>query len=190
MKFCLILLLSLFSTTAVGQYTVTSVQNPKDDGTNGYISNPDTIITAEDVERLNTVCFEIEDKDSFQVAFVILKSIGEEVPKDFGLELFNTWGLGHYKRNDGLLVLFVLDQRRIEFVTGYGTETVLSDSRCVEIQQEYMVPNFRNEEYAIGLYEGATALQEELRGKIVKPHEVTIDQPVKIEYQPIELRDQ
>ena len=170
MKFCLILFLSLFSTIAVGQYTVNSVPNPKESGLLGYVSNPDGILSADVAGSVDNICRQIEKQDSFQVAFVILESIGSEEPKFFAGQLFNKWKLGHAGRDDGLLVLFVLDQRRIEFETGYGTETILTDYQCVQIQQEYMIPHFRNEDYPIGLLAGAQAIQSHLTGKIVDRH--------------------
>ena len=167
MKFFILIYLSLFTTIAVGQHTINTVPDPKTSGLLGYVSNPDRILSADDAGTIDNICREIEEQDSFQVAFVILESIGDEVPKDFAGQLFNKWGLGHRGKDDGLLVLFVLDQRRIEFETGYGTETVLTDYRCVELQQEYMVPAFREGDYSAGLLAGAQALQRELVGKVV-----------------------
>lgn len=183
MKFCLILFTLLFSTITVGQHSVSSVPNPKNSSRNGYVSNPDRILSADDVGLIDNYCHQIEQQDSFQVAFVILESIGDEEPKYFAGQLFNEWGLGHIGRDDGLLVLFVLDQRRIEFETGYGTETVLTDFQCVQLQQDYMIPHFRNEEYSIGLKAGAQALQAQLSGKIVDRHAARSQEQKQIEYQ-------
>ncbi|MFK7787330.1 MAG: YgcG family protein [Crocinitomicaceae bacterium] len=183
MKFCLILFLSLFSTIAIGQYTVNSVPNPKEGGLLGYVSNPDRILSADDAGTIDNMCRRIEEQDSFQVAFVVLESIGEEVPKDFAGQLFNKWGLGNLNRDDGLLVLFVMDQRRIEFETGYGTETVLTDYRCVEIQQEFMIPSFKMGDYSSGLRAGAKALQMELTGKVVDRNAVRSAEEEAIQYQ-------
>lgn len=118
MKQLLLILLIVTASCALGQSTVSSVPNPKSASTNGYVSNPDGILSADYAGLIDNICFEIEQQDSFQVAFVILESIGDEVPKDFAFELFNAWGLGHKNRDDGLLVLFVLDQREIQFENG------------------------------------------------------------------------
>jgi uncharacterized protein len=172
MKFSFLLFLTLLTGTTFGQYTVNSVPNPKNGGLYGYVSNPDGILSADDAGTIDNLCRQIEANDSFQVAFVILESIGSEVPKDFAGELFNKWGLGHKYRDDGLLVLFVMDQRRIEFETGYGTETVLTDYECVEMQQTYMIPQFKVGDYSSGLVSGAQVLQSHLSGKEVDRFEV------------------
>ncbi|MDG1332037.1 MAG: TPM domain-containing protein [Crocinitomicaceae bacterium] len=167
MKISLVLVLSFFSMLVAAQSTVNSVPHPKKSGWSNYVSNPDRILSADGVGTINDICAQIEEADSFQVAFVVLESIGQRVPKDFAGRLFNKWGIGHRGRDDGLLVLFVLDQKRIEFETGYGTETVLTDFRCVQIQEDNMVNFFWDEEYTEGLIEGAKAIQYELRGKKV-----------------------
>ena len=167
MKVLLFLFLSFISTIAIGQYSVDNVPNPKVGGNWSYVSNPDGILDADNAGKIDKICAEIEAQDSFQVAFVILESIGTEVPKDFAGRLFNKWGVGHAGRDDGLVVLFVMDQRRVEFETGYGTETVLTDYGCVQLQQEYMVPFFKNGDYSKGLLSGAIAIQKALYGQTV-----------------------
>jgi uncharacterized protein len=167
MKLFLFLFLSFVSTIAVGQYTVDDVPNPKKGGSRSYISNPNRILNADDAGQIDNICAEIEEQDSFQVAFVVLQSIGTEVPKDFAGQLYNKWKLGHIGRDDGLLVLFVMDQKRVEFETGYGTETLLTDLECVRLQQESMIPYFKNGEYSRGLLFGAQAIQESLSGQTV-----------------------
>lgn len=167
MKFCLTLILSLIATIVVAQPTVNSLRHPGTYKQPSYVSNPDRILNLDDLGTIDYVCAQIEKQDSFQVVFVILESIGSESPKYFAGQLFNRWGVGHRGRDDGLLVLFVKDQRRIEFETGYGTETVLTDYQCVEIQEEYMLDFFRTEDYAEGLIAGAKALKNALSGQKV-----------------------
>lgn len=183
MKLSVIVLFSLLTVFAVGQSTISSVPNPKEAGTNGYVSNPDNILSADDVGTIDNICAQIEENDSFQVAFVVLSSIGSEVPKDFAGQLFNKWGVGHAGRDDGLLVLFVLDQRRIEFETGYGTEQVLTDYQCVQLQQDYMIPYFKEGNYSTGLIEGALALRSALSEQTVDRHLVQTQEEQQIQYE-------
>lgn len=188
MKVFLLLFVSFLSTLVVAQSTLNSVPNPKSNG-NGYVSNPDGIISADDAGLIDNICAQIEQEDSFQVTFVILNSIGSEVPKDFAGQLFNQWGVGHVGRDDGLLVLFVMDQRRIEFETGYGTETVLTDYQCVQLQQEYMVPYFRDGDYPTGIKAGAQAIQSVLRGQVIDHRAAQSMEEEQIRYEQERLRE-
>ena len=65
---------------------------------------------------------------------------GDAVPGDFRTQLFRYWGIGQQENNNGLLILLVIDQRRMEFEVGYGLEGILTDAVCKRIQEVYMVP--------------------------------------------------
>lgn len=129
------------SIAAFGQtvYTVETIPDPKQTG-GGYVSNPDGVIDASTVQNINAVLAALEDSTTIQVAVVVVNSIGDEVPGDFRTKLFRHWGIGQADNNNGLLILLVLDQRRMEFEVGYGLEGILTDIMCVRIQQTYMVP--------------------------------------------------
>lgn len=145
-----ILFLNLYS---YSQWTVQTVPDPKVSG-KGFVSNPDDILTITAVAFLDNIIQEVQDSSKAEIAIVMLQSIGNEIPKTFAGELFNFWGIGNAETDNGLLILFVMDQRRIEFETGYGTEQILSDAKCYEIQQEYMVPRFKEANYGQGIIDG------------------------------------
>ena len=134
MKALIILLLVVLSSSSWSQYTIHQIPDPKEGAVvnefskdptefiEGYISNPDDIIDVADEYAINLLLAELETNHGFQVALVAVNSIGNDVPKDFAVDLFELWGIGNAEKNDGLLVLFVLDQRRIEFETGFGDD--------------------------------------------------------------------
>uniref|UniRef100_UPI00404931CE TPM domain-containing protein n=1 Tax=Fulvivirga sp. TaxID=1931237 RepID=UPI00404931CE len=148
---------------AAGQiFSEEGVPNPKSkDG--GYISDPNQFLNPETYSTLNQHFARLEDSTSVQVALVVLSSIGDEVPKDFAYSLFNNWGVGVKGKDNGLLILLVVDQRRVEFETGYGLESLLTDATCKSIQMKYMVPQFKNEDYDAGLLDGVNAIIEILQ---------------------------
>jgi len=134
-------------------YTVETIPNPKE-VYNGFVSNPDHVIDEQTVGYLNTLLQALEDSTTVQVAVVVVRSIGDAVPGDFRTKLFRHWGIGQKENNNGLLILMVMDQRRIEFETGYGLEGILTDAMCKRIQMEYMVPLAKEEKYGQCLLEG------------------------------------
>jgi uncharacterized protein len=68
--------------------------------------------------------------------------------------LFTTWGIGKKDKDNGLLLLLVVDQRTVRFHTGSGIEGVLPDVICKRIQRDYMVPDFKNGNYNAGVLAG------------------------------------
>jgi len=158
----LLVLCCLCSQLSAQTYTLETVPDPKQSPSSHYVSNPAGILSAATVARMDSVLGRLEDSATAQVAVVVLPSIGEAVPKDFANELFKKWGVGQASKDNGLLVLFVLDQRRVEFETGYGLEGVLPDIVCGRIQREHMVPAFKNGDYNAGMQAGMDAIAETL----------------------------
>jgi uncharacterized protein len=130
------------------------VPNPKAGDANAFVSNPDGILSSETVRALNAKFYELEKETSAEIAVVVLNSIGNQVLEDFANALFNYWGIGKAGSDNGVLILFVLDQRAIRFEVGYGLEGALPDAICKRIQTQAMLPEFRVENYDAGMMAG------------------------------------
>ncbi len=168
----LLVIFFLFGINLYSQYTVKTVPDPKETGL-GFVSNPDNILTPEDVFTIDSLIQIVQDLSKAQIDVVALQSIGDAVPKNFATELFNYWHIGDAETDNGLLILLVMDQRRVEFETGYGTEQILPDAKCYEIQQEYMVPEFKAGNYGKGVVNGVRAVTDIFLDKtdLIKPTE-------------------
>ncbi|RRB07258.1 TPM domain-containing protein [Larkinella rosea] len=139
-------------------YTLETVPNPKQNRSSEYVSNPDHMLSDRAVDQINTKLQALEDSTTAQVAVVCLNSIGENVPKDFATALFRKWGLGYQKKNNGLLILLVKDQHRIEMETGYGLEGILTDALCRRIQTRQMVPLAKSGDFDGAVVAGVTEI--------------------------------
>ena len=147
-------ILGSFITTSVlfaqESYTVDEVPNPKDnDG--GWVSDPNNFLSLEEKSQINQLITGMENNTTAQIAVVMLPSIGNEIPKSFAVDLFEEWGIGQSEKDNGLLILTVIDQRRTEFETGYGLEPILTDAICYRIGSQQLVPHFKNGAYGDGL---------------------------------------
>jgi uncharacterized protein len=123
-----------------------------------YVSNPDYIITSNKASEISRKLLDFESKTSMEIVVVALASVGNEVPKEFGLKLFNEWGIGKKEKNNGLMILLVKDQRRIEFIPGTGLKEVITQAKSIEIQQMYMLSYFRADDYGGGINAGIDEL--------------------------------
>lgn len=154
MRTMILLFLLPLLATAQTVYTVESLPNPKDKSGLNYISDPDNILTEAERSQINGMILELENTTTAQVGVAIMNSIGEEVPKEFATALFRLWGIGQAENNNGLLILMVIDQRRMEFETGYGLEPILTDGICKRIQVEKMVPKAKDAAYGEAIIAG------------------------------------
>jgi len=95
----------------------------------------------------------LERSTGAQIALVTVRSLeGEEIAQAAN-ELFTSWRVGQQGTDNGLLILFSLEDRKIRFEVGYGLESVITDMRAGAIQDR-MLPYFKEDRYAEGLFVG------------------------------------
>lgn len=145
-------------------YTIETIPNVRLSDRNNHVSNPDGIISSEDVMKINQVLQSLEDSLGIEAAVVAIDGIGDQDARSFATDLFNHWKLGKEKKDNGLLIQLVIEptQRSVVFETGYGIEGVLPDAICYRLQQRYMIPYLKTGNYSEGMLNGVVAVSKYL----------------------------
>ena len=147
-------------------YSIESVPNVYAQDRRLHVSDPNGLLMLGTQAEINRILTTLEDSTGIQSMVVMLTSIGNEDIFDFSHNLFRHWGIGSTERNEGLLIVYVADQRKIRFTTGYGLEGILPDAICKRIQAQYMLPHFRNGDTNQGMLEGVRAVVSVLDGSM------------------------
>jgi len=124
-----------------------------------WVSNPQGVISVSDANEIDRKVKEINANTGYEIAVVVLEGINGQNAFDFGLELFNSWGIGQKETNNGLLIMVLSVERNLTFITGSGTELVLSDATTNNIGNDYMKPHFKEENYAKGILNGLDEIE-------------------------------
>ena len=116
-------------------FTIKTVPDPKQNGQEYYVSNPDGVLDQDAVNFINETCHELYTTEEVEVAVVALNAFDEEnyTAHTFALDLFNDWGIGGAEKNTGVLVFLAVSSRDIEIITGGGMEGLLPDAACSDI---------------------------------------------------------
>ena len=88
---------------------------------------------------------------ALQPALVIVKTTDGKELFDYSMEIFNRWQLGDANKNNGLLMVIAVKDRKYRMVTGYGLEGELADAYLSKIQREHLPSAFREQKYAQGI---------------------------------------
>jgi uncharacterized protein len=96
------------------------------------------------------------------MAVAIVKRAAPADPKTYAHELFNKWKVGKKGKDNGLLILLAMEERRVEIEVGYGLEGVINDAKAGSILDRYVIPYFKQGQFGEGLYNGAAALAAEI----------------------------
>jgi uncharacterized protein len=124
----------------------------------GWVNDFAGVISPEYKEKLTSLIGELEQKTTAEITVVIIDSISPYGEIEYARLLFDNWKPGKKGKDNGVLVLLAIKERRWRIETGYGVEGILPDGLCGEIGRNYMVPYFKEGKYSEGLYYGVTAI--------------------------------
>ena len=80
--------------------------------------------------------------------------------REYAVEMFENGGkgIGERGKDNGLLVLLAVNDRRVWVEVGYGLEEFITDGFAGETSRQHMLPYFRQGEYGAGLRAGVARL--------------------------------
>lgn len=124
----------------------------------GWVNDYANVINDEYRLKLESLITELEQKTSAEIAVVTVKSIAPHDEISYARLILDNWKIGKKGKDNGVLVLLAIKERRWRIETGYGEEGILPDGKCGEIGRDFMVPFFKQGKYSEGLYSGVTAV--------------------------------
>ena len=132
MKKLFILIILLIITNVNAQ----EFPNPYDDNVNDFAK----IFNQDEISELKTILSKVEQNTTAEVVIVTIQTSRPLIPSQYRTELFNKWKIGNEEKDNGLLILYSLEENRIEVETGYGLEGILPDSKLGRLLDENYVP--------------------------------------------------
>lgn len=100
----------------------------------------------------------LQQRKGSQVQVLIVPSTGDEPIEQYARRVFDQWQVGRKGIDDGVLLLVAKEDRQVRIEPGYGLEGAIPDAIANRIIQEYLVPRFRDGDYAGGVEAATTAL--------------------------------
>lgn len=157
---CIFLFITLFTFLVFGDVRY---PNPTD---KKYINDYAGVISESVEDKIVEIGDELYRKTGAEVTAVIMENTDDVPIEDYATGLFRNWGIGSKDKNNGVLILVAfknpssLKKSRIE--VGYGLEGALPDGKTGRIQDEYMIPYFKNGDYDSGILNGYAAICSEV----------------------------
>ena len=138
---------------------------------NGLVYDFANVISAEEEWELEEYLKSMGDSGVVEICVVTTAEQIEEPLSEQGTELFNAIGIGDERKDNGVLILVSPKTKyhygQVNISTGYGMEGVLPDLKCRQIQQEVMIPRFKEDDYATGIRAAVDMIVEAARGEDV-----------------------
>jgi uncharacterized protein len=112
----------------------------------GYVSDFAHVIDAASRSQIEAYATSVEQATGAQMAFVTIPSLEGEPVEDVANTIFRAWGVGEKGKNDGIMLLLSIGDRRSRLEVGYGIEPILPDGLAGDVLRE-MRPALRQNDF-------------------------------------------
>ncbi len=127
-----------------------------------YVNDFAKVLTPDDINTLQSQLSKFDTDNDVSIIVATVNSIqdyptGDQTIESFGMNLFNNWGVGSAKKNNGVLMLVAVKDRkiRIQLGSGYGSSY---DATMTKIIASDMSPSFKAGQFGAGFRLGAASV--------------------------------
>jgi uncharacterized protein len=113
----------------------------------GYVSDFAGVLDAGTRAELERYCARVEKGTGAEMALVTIPTLEGEPVEDVANALYRAWGIGKKGKNEGVLLLLAIRDRKSRLEVGYGLEPILPDGFVGSLLRE-MRPALRDLHYA------------------------------------------
>ena len=126
-------------------------------GTNIYVQDYADVISPASEKIIYSLGRELDAKTTAQVAVLTVPTLDGEPIESYALNVLRSWGIGSKDKNNGVLIVVATQDRQSRIEVGYGLEGALPDGLTGRIQDQTMLPFFREGQYDKGIVNGYAA---------------------------------
>lgn len=116
-------------------------------------------------QALEQQAIALQQRKGAQLQVLIVPTTQPEDIAQYSTRVFDQWAIGRKGVDDGVLLLVAKDDRRVRIEPGYGLEGAIPDAIANRVIQEYLVPHFRQDDYASGITAASGVLVKIIDGE-------------------------
>lgn len=130
-----------------------------------HVHDEAKVLSPQTIENLEQQLKLFEDSTSNQIAILIVSSLDGEIIEQYGLRVSEKWKLGQKDKDNGVLLLISINDRKMRIEVGQGLEGPLPDAICNRIIRNEMAPSFRRGDYDSGVNAAIAAIMLAIKGE-------------------------
>ncbi|HEX9943219.1 MAG TPA: TPM domain-containing protein [Thermoanaerobaculia bacterium] len=135
----------------------------------GRVNDYANLIPPDQRQRIEAKLAQFEQQTGNQVAVLTIDSLDGEDLESYSHKVASTWALGQKGKDNGVLLLVSKGDRKMRIEVGYGLEPVLTDLQTSIIQNEVIIPHFKQGDFGGGIEAGVDAILSTIQGQEVQP---------------------
>jgi uncharacterized protein len=128
------------------------------------------------VAEINETLKKFERETSNQIVVGIYSKMqSQDDIAAYAVRVYEAWKPGTKSKDNGVLLLIFIDDRKVRIATGYGLEGALPDATAFSIIEHDIKPNFKKQDYDRGVKAAVTSIIAATKGEY-KAQRVTNEQ--------------
>jgi uncharacterized protein len=128
----------------------------------GYVNDFADVLPPDAESALDGELRAYAEKTLIEVAVVTVPSLEGETVEDYAIGLARSWGVGKKGKDNGVVLLFAPNEKKVRIETGYGVEPYLPDLKASRVIRETITPTWRSGKQADAVIGGARAVMAQL----------------------------
>ncbi len=127
-----------------------------------FVADNAAVLSDATERKLDDLIGGIKKRIGAEIAVVTVRDLGGISVEDFANQLLVRWKLGAKSKDNGVVLLAAIQDKKIRIDTGFGAEAEITDGQSGEIIRSIIAPRFRAGDYNGGLYNGTLAIAQKL----------------------------
>lgn len=112
------------------------------------------IINPSDKSNLESLLYAVKSSGAAQIQILTVPNLQGDTIEGASIQVVDDWKLGTEKKDNGVLILFSNEDRKIRIEVGQGLEGDLPDIYAKRITEDVMIPFFKRGEFSQGIVAG------------------------------------
>ncbi|MDP8219840.1 MAG: TPM domain-containing protein [Candidatus Stygibacter frigidus] len=139
------------------------------------VNDDANILTSRQESELEQLLRNTMSATSAEMALLTVTDLSGLTIEDYSMRVVEKWKLGKKDRDNGILLLVSINDRKVRLEVGYGLEDIVTDAKSSYIINTIIIPQFRQGNY----YEGISAGLSATAGLVTSTYEISSEELAK-----------
>lgn len=131
----------------------------------GPVMDEAGIFSKRDIQIISNSLYNLKKTDGAELQLYVINSLEGESIEGYSIKVTDKWKLGNAKKDNGILFLIAIKDRKMRIEVGQGFEGVLPDALAGRIIDS-IKPYFKDGDYRSGIVNGLSLITKSIGGEL------------------------
>lgn len=125
-----------------------------------FVTDLANVINPHAKQQLESVLVDLKQKTGAEIGVLTIDELGEDTIEGKATRVFEMWGIGEKGKDNGVLFLVAVKDRKLRIEVGYGLEGIIPDGRAGQIRDQDILPSFKEGNISDGIARGTLSIAQ------------------------------